>query len=205
MITRTLVEIAADIRGFTSAAYPDMEIRVEPDLEDPSRTAIYFTESKFALIYPTQRFHYLSHLIPAEYQEQHLQNTAWFELAPGETPADLVYPDDELVRNITPDVMRILRKTGFFELLDNQFSPLDPAAPRAQCWGDYRVSRGILPTRGFSEDEFFDVFHVLMAQGGFCDCEILHNACEESRLKAEYWKARAQGHQPRDPHSGGSA
>lgn len=54
--------------------------------------------------------------------------------------------------------------------------------------------------RGFSEDELFDVFHVLMAKGGFCDCEILYNAMESSRLKKEYWRARAEGRKPYDPH-----
>ena len=30
-----------------------------------------------------------------------------------------------------------------------------------------------------------------MRQGGFCDCEVLYNVLDESRLKAEYWTARA--------------
>ena len=55
---------------------------------------------------------------------------------------------------------------------------------------------------GFTQDELFDVFHVLMDKGGYCDCEILYNAAEESRLKAEYWRARAAELEPYDPHGG---
>ena len=40
----------------------------------------------------------------------------------------------------------------------------------------------------------------LMRQGGFCDCEILYNAVEQCRLKAEYWIARSEGRNPPDPH-----
>lgn len=31
---------------------------------------------------------------------------------------------------------------------------------------------------------------------------ILYNVLEESRLKAEYWTARAEGRKPYDPHAG---
>jgi hypothetical protein len=41
-----------------------------------------------------------------------------------------------------------------------------------------------------------------MQQGGFCDCEILYNVAEQSRLKAEYWMAKAEGLKPYDPHAG---
>ena len=58
----------------------------------------------------------------------------------------------------------------------------------------------LLLARGFREKELFDVFHVLMARGGYCDCEILYNAVEDNRLKAEYWRARAEEIEPYDPH-----
>ena len=41
-----------------------------------------------------------------------------------------------------------------------------------------------------------------MLKGGFCDCEILYNVVEESRLKAEYWQARAAGVEPPNSHKG---
>ena len=195
-------QIAADLRQFVTPSYPEIDIRVMSWYDDPTRLAIYFTDPKFALIYPYQRWHYLTHLIPAEYQEAHLANTVWFELAPGEKPEDLRYPDEELIDSITPDVMRCLNASGFFERLDDKMCPESSDEQRSQCWGDFRISRPLLLSCGFKEEELFEVFHVLMRQSGFCDCEILYNVVEQNRLKAEYWIARADGRDPYDPHSG---
>ena len=200
IMKKTNEQILRDLKEFLLTSYPEIEVRVEPFWLDPSRTAIFFIEQKFAFIYPEQRSHYLTHLIPAEYQERHLQNTVWFELAPGEKPEELVYPDDDVIASITPDVMQCLRKTRFFEALDDRLCPSDDEQPLEACYGDYRVSKAILPSKGFSEDEYFDIFHVLMAQGGFCDCEILYNVAERSRLGADYWRARGEGRKPYDPH-----
>lgn len=198
----TPCQLVADLKRFVMPSYPDMDIQVMQWDHDPTRQAIYFTDEKFALIYPYQRWHYLTHLIPADYQEANLGNSVWFELAPGEKPEDLQFPDEELIDSITPDVMKCLVGSRFFELLDDSLCPKDSSRERNQCWGDFRISRPILLDRGFDKDELFDVFHVLMRQGGFCDCEILYNAAEESRLKAEYWIARSEGRNPYDPHRG---
>ena len=195
-------QLETDIRGFVSRAYPNIEVRVEPWTSDPTRPAVYFTEAQFAALYPAQRYHYLRHLIPADYYERHLVESEWFELAPGERPEDLEYPDSELIADITPDVMRCLFGAGVFDALDDVLCPRDVSLPRRQCHGDYRHARAVLLARGFREDEHFDVFHVLMARGGYCDCEILYNAVEGSRLKAEYWQARAEQIEPYDPHVG---
>jgi hypothetical protein len=194
-------QLVADLKRFIAPSYPEAEIRAMPWDRDPTRTAIYFTDPKFALIYPYQRWHYLTHLIPVDYLKANLGNSVWFELAPGEKPEDLRYPDEELIDSITPDVVKCLQGAKFFELLDDAMCPKDVNLERAQCWGDFRNSRPILLSRGFKEEELFDVFHVLMRQGGFCDCEILYNAVEQSRLKAEYWIARSEGRKPYDPHS----
>jgi hypothetical protein len=98
--------------------------------------------------------------------------------------------------------MRCLFGAGVFQALDDVLCPADGSHPRQQCHGDYRHARAVLSARGFREDEHFDVFHVLMARGGYCDCEILYNAVETSRLKAEYWRARAEQIEPYDPHVG---
>jgi hypothetical protein len=201
-MTRTHQQIAEGLQEILASSYPDIEIRVVPFAADPARPAIYFTDPKFALIYPQQRFHYLRHLIPVEYQNQYLANSVWFELAPGEEPEDLVYPDEELIESIAEDVMHCLNKTSFFAALDDRLIPSEASQPRALCYGDYRISKSILPTKGFSEPEYFEIFHVLMARGGYCDCEILYNVAEESRLRSEYWKTRAAGGSPYDPHIG---
>ena len=97
--------------------------------------------------------------------------------------------------------MKCVRGAKVFEALDDVLFPA-AAGRRARCHGDYRNARPILLAKGFSEDELFEVFHVLMAQGGYCDCEILYNAADGSRLGAEYWGARAEGREPYDPHQG---
>jgi len=197
-----LQQLETDIRNFVRGAYPNMEVRVEPWTDDPTRPAIYFTEAQFASLYPAQRYHYLRHLIPEDYYQRNLANTEWFELAPGERAEDLEYPDSEVIEDITPDVMRCLFGARVFEALDDALCPTDASAPRQECHGDFRHARAVLLARRFREDELFDVFHVLMARGGYCDCEILYNAVETSRLKAEYWRARAEGVEPRSPRHG---
>ena len=195
-------QLETDIRSFVATAYPAIEVRVEPWAAEPTRAAVYFTDPQFAVLYPAQRYHYLRNLIPDDYYDRHLANTEWFELAPGEHPDDLEYPDSELIDDITPDVMRALSRTRVFDALDDVLCPRDASQHRQRCHGDYRHTRAVLRARGFSEKELFDVFHVLMARGGYCDCEILYNAVEESRLKAEYWRARADQIEPYDPHAG---
>ena len=197
-----LQQLETEIRDFVRRGYPNIEVRVEPWTDDPKRPAVYFTEAQFASLYPAQRYHYLRHLIPEDYYRRHLGESEWFELAPGERPEDLEYPDSELIADITPDVMRVLFGARVFPALDDVLCPADASAARPQCHGDYRHTRPILLARGFTEDEMFDVFHVLMARGGYCDCEILYNAVDESRLKAEYWRARADEIEPYDPHAG---
>jgi len=196
-----LQQLESDIRDFVRRAYPNIDVRVEPWTADPTRPAVYFTEARFASLYPAQRYHYLRHLIPEDYYERHLTDSEWFELAPGERAEDLEYPDAELIAEITPDVMRRLFGARIFEALDDVLCPADTSDPRRPCYGDYRHARAVLLARGFRDDELFDVFHVLMARGGYCDCEILYNAVEGSRLQAEYWKARAEKIEPYDPHA----
>ena len=197
-----LRQLQTDILGFVRRGYPNIDVRVEPWADDPQRPAIYFTEAQFDVLYPAQRYHYLRNLIPADYYDRHLTDSEWFELAPGERPEDLHYPDAELIDDSSPDVMRALAGAKVFQALDDVLCPADPSKVRQPCHGDYRHARAVLLARRFREEELFDVFHVLMARGGYCDCEILYNAVEESRLKVEYWQARAKEIEPYDPHGG---
>lgn len=198
----TAPDLVQALHGFLDHAYPGIEIRIEADAEDPSRTAVSFRHERFSTLYPQQRYHYLIHLVPQDFIDQHLAGTVWLELAPGESPQDLRYPDPDLIEEIAPDVLLVLQRSGFLRALDLAFCPRLPFVRPARCHGDFRVSKSLLPKHGFKPDEFFDVFHVLMARGGYCDCEILYNAVEQSRLKERYWKARARGQMPRDPHGG---
>ncbi len=51
--------------------------------------------------------------------------------------------------------------------------------------------RCILNDRGFDSDAAGEVLQVLQLRGAHCDCEILFNVAEDSRLKSGYWKSRA--------------
>jgi hypothetical protein len=195
----SLEQIRADLMGFLQEAYPQLEVRIGPWDEDPGVLEIRFIDEAFCGLYPKQRYHRLIHLIPTEYYTEHLADTVWKELAPGEEPSTEEHLDDDTIADITPDVLASLLSAGFFSVLDDLFSPVDGSAGQA-CHGDFRNSKSLLPELGFSESDFCDIFDVLMGQGGFCDCEILYNAAESSRLKARYWKARASGKIPDNPH-----
>jgi hypothetical protein len=115
--------------------------------------------------------------------------------------------DDKFIASIAPDVMRALTASGFFIALDELFCPTEKFLTAGVCHGhgDYRNAKRLLLSHGFDESDFPDVFGVLAARGGFCDCEILYNAAESSRLKAEYWQARARDSQPSPPAHGSNS
>jgi Protein of unknown function (DUF2695) len=47
-----------------------------------------------------------------------------------------------------------------------------------------KLSESVLRTAGFDSEEMADIFDVLRSKGGCCDCEILYNVAESSRLKS---------------------
>ena len=165
-----------------------MVVRAEYWSRDPSRIALYFTEERFKGLYPAQRYHYLVHLIPEEYYRSTLAESVWFELTPGEDPESIEYPDEQLSAAIKPDVLQALQHSGFFTSLDKLVYPEDGISHRRECSGDFRHSKQVLGICGFPESDWSDVFHVLMGEGAFCDCEVLYNVAPESRLRADYWR-----------------
>jgi hypothetical protein len=113
-------------------------------------------------------------------------------------------PDDDLISSIAPDVMKCLGRCGFFEKLDGFLSPEDNSIPSQACDGTYKLSESILIAAGFEQVDLSDIFAVLQSKGACCDCEVLYNVAETSRLKANYWRARAAeqiAHKPHVPHS----
>jgi hypothetical protein len=68
-------------------------------------------------------------------------------------------------------------------------------------WSDEKHSESILRTAGFVPSELPDIFAVLRAKGGFCDCESLYNASESNRLKAQYRCEPSKGREPRTSHA----
>ena len=92
----------------------------------------------------------------------------------------------------------------FFERLDDLLFPKEDSNQREVCVGNYELSKRVLEASGFDSDDLQEILDVLRAQGGCCDCEILYNVSESSRLKSEYWKSRADGIEARTRHSGTS-
>lgn len=100
--------------------------------------------------------------------------------------------DSDFVANITPDVLRVLHEMKFFQKLDDLFVPDASSCSRAKCSDDFTHTIAILTAAEMSNEDVADILSVLNASGACCDCEVLYNVCEESRLKAEYWTRRLQ-------------
>src|ERR1035438_8397734 len=100
---------------------------------------------------------------------------------------------DDLVDKIAPYVLKALRHKRFFETLDDQMCPTDPAQTGLTCGGTYGISITILAKSGFDADDTADITSVLASKGGCCDCEILYNVAPKSRLRSLYWKGRGTG------------
>jgi len=112
--------------------------------------------------------------------------------------------EDNYIASITEDVMAVLKKKRFFERLDDLLSPVDHRVEAVRCNGDYAQTFRILSDLRFEEEDQADVIDVLESRGGCCDCEILYNASEENRLKANHWRSRA-AEVPESPSHGGQA
>jgi hypothetical protein len=98
-------------------------------------------------------------------------------------------PDEDLIASITPDVMTCLAGSHFFERLDDLLCPMENSRQREVCAGDYKLSKRVLAD--FDSADLKDIFNVLRSQGACCDCEVLYNVAESSRLKSQYWRNRA--------------
>jgi hypothetical protein len=109
---------------------------------------------------------------------------------------------DELISSIAPDAIHCLEQRDFFKKLDDVFSPENDSRNGEVCDQTYRVSKRILEESGFDEQDVAESLAVLRLKGACCDCEVLYNVAEESRLKSRYWTRRANGQTPAKPHSG---
>ena len=108
---------------------------------------------------------------------------------------------DEFISSIAPNVMKCLRRCGYFEKLDGLLSPEDASIPVQACDGTYKLSESILVAADFDGADLDDIFAVLQSKGGNCDCEVLYNVAETSRLKANYWRGRAAEETVRTRHT----
>ena len=110
-----------------------------------------------------------------------------------------VESDEEFANSIAPEVLRCLAASNFFEALDDKLSPADGSAANRKCDGTFAITKLILHSQNYEEEELDDIILVLQSRGGFCDCEVLYNVSEENRLKSDYWSRKAAGKNPKYP------
>src|ERR1019366_4784295 len=111
-------------------------------------------------------------------------------------------PEDTFIDDIAPDVMGVLENNHFFEKLDNRLCPIEDPEKRVDCHaGSFAISGQTLCDLGMNDEDVEDVIAVLRSKGACCDCEVLYNIFEESRLKARYWKARHAETVAKDRHT----
>jgi hypothetical protein len=99
----------------------------------------------------------------------------------------------EYVKSITPDVLAVINRVRFFELLDDRFCPLCPlgdVVESPKCAHSFDLTEGILAGLENDPEDIQDVLDVLRSLGACCDCEVLFNVAEESRMRARYWRNR---------------
>jgi hypothetical protein len=96
------------------------------------------------------------------------------------------------VADIAPYVLAVLEAQNFFALLDDDFLPAHVTAP-LPCDHTFRRTDRILRQLGMNSEDVEEVTLVMIAGGACCDCEVLYNVAQESRVKAMYWKARGAG------------
>jgi hypothetical protein len=96
---------------------------------------------------------------------------------------------DEFISDITPDVIAVLKRQSFFELLEKETFP-DGIIGSSTCRHDFSATTELLSQLGHDADAIRDVIDVMRANGGFCDCEIVLNAAPESKVREAYWKAQ---------------
>ncbi len=99
--------------------------------------------------------------------------------------------DPEYVDDVAPDVLGVLDRLNFFARLDDWFCPLEDPERQVPCGArSFEISTKILRDLGMDSEDIADTLAVLHSRGACCDCEVLYNVAEESRLKARCWKAR---------------
>ena len=97
---------------------------------------------------------------------------------------------ENTVSDIAPYVLEVLKANRFFILLDDDFWPPHLSSP-LPCDHTFRRTERIIQKLDMTSEDVEEVILVMLSQGACCDCEILYNVAEESRLNARYWKARA--------------
>jgi hypothetical protein len=102
---------------------------------------------------------------------------------------------------LSAHTLDLLTKKKIFEKLDERLCPANSAHARAWCQGGFELTVRLLSEAGIESEQVEPMLEELAASGSSCDCGVLFNSAKESRLKTEYWLARALNGESFDPHA----
>ncbi len=102
---------------------------------------------------------------------------------------------------ISPQTLELLTKKKLFERLDDRLCPAESTHARAWCLGGFELTARLLSEAGIEPERIEPILQELAGNGSSCDCGVLFNTAQQSRLKTEYWLTRALNGEPFDPHS----
>jgi hypothetical protein len=97
--------------------------------------------------------------------------------------------------------LELLTRKKIFEKLDDRLCPADSSHARAWCQGGFELTVRLLGEVGVEPEHLEPILEQLAANGSTCDCGVLFRSTRESRLKTEYWLARALDGESFDPHA----
>ncbi|MDC0584672.1 hypothetical protein OAO55_02965 [Bacteroidales bacterium] len=158
--------------GFLKEKYPNIKIEVkgkEPEQE------IFFLEDSFKHLFPLQRYYFINGAIPDDFFDKHLSEAIWYELAPGEKPQDLEYHDEDVVAELHDEIIEMLSEKSEYKTVLKE--KLEASGVPST---DFRISKEIFNEFSLHPKEQFDIFHVFMHEGAYCDSEILPNVFGET-------------------------
>lgn len=101
------------------------------------------------------------------------------------------YRDAEFISEVAEDVLGVLKKSHFFARLERHFCAHQAPGLAPQCAHTFALSIQVLRELGMDAQDIGDVLAVLRFRGAACDCEVLQNVADRSRLKPHLWNPAA--------------
>ncbi len=150
--------------------FDDVMVQIGDDIHYRG-TNIVVTSRVFEGLLPEQRYHHVVRAVPKDYYEKHLQSgVVWFELAPGETGADLmkmprasdIAPEQDAIR-------KQLVEIGFSERFE---AAIESGAGPASIT-HFKITRKTLAAAGLDDTHITRACLFMILRGAYCDAHIL--------------------------------
>ena len=172
---RNLAVIEQQLQSAMSAAHKDAKVKVGMDIHYKGCN-IVITSPDFAGLLPEQRFHHVAHALPTDLYEQLRTGFVWFELAPGELPAQLMkMPRSEDIAGQDSAIHERLKAVKFFKKLEAKLR----ATRRPASTLDFVLVREILDEAGWTAEEVTQACLFFILHGGHCDAEVFSKVMED--------------------------